>query len=309
VTTESATLSPRTRRRLVQRARDSTEPFAGIAGLLMCIPAVLLALMIVIGPFVWVIWTSFSDTPSGFSLENYERFLDTGFVTTVWKTFFIAAGAVVLEILVAVPLAMLLNSAVPGRGVLRALVTLPWAIPTIAAATAFVWLADTNYGLFNQIVLELGIREDPIEILSNGELALLVVTIAFAWKGLPLVFIIILAGLQSLPLEQLEAARTDGAGRRAQLRHIVLPHLKSAIVLAAVLSGVFNFAQFDLVYLMTGGGPTGATTTLPLQLYNEGFKALEDGRAAATGVVIFVAGLLTLLAWAAWDRRQRLRRG
>jgi multiple sugar transport system permease protein len=268
----------------------------------------MLALMIVIGPFVSVIWTSFADTPSGLSLENYERFFDDDFAIVVWKTFVIAAGSVLLELVVAVPLAMLLNSAVPGRGVMRGLVTLPWAVPTIAAATAFVWLADTNYGLFNQLQLELGLSTRPAEILSDRKLALLAVTVAYAWKGLPLAFIIVLAGLQSLPADQLEAARTDGAGRLAQLRHIVLPHLKSALVLAAVLSGVFNFAQFDLAYLMTGGGPSGATTTLPLLLYSE-FKALEDGRAAATGVVIFAAGLLTLLIWAAWDRRQRIRRG
>ena len=274
----------------------------------MVIPATLLALMIVIGPFVSIIWTSLADTPSGFSLENYERFLEPDSALAIWRTFVIGAGSVVLEVAVALPLALLLNSQLPARGAMRALVTLPWAIPTIAAATAFVWLADTNYGLVNQLGLELGLFDDPIELLSSREYALLIVTAAYAWKGLPLAFIIILSGLQSLPAEQLEAARVDGAGRAAQIRHIVIPHLKSAIVLAAVLSGVYNFAQFDIAYLMTGGGPSEATTTLPILLYNEGFRALEDGRAAATGVVIFVAGLLTLTAWAIWDRRQRLRR-
>jgi multiple sugar transport system permease protein len=308
VTSAEETARPLVRRLWRDRASESAEPYAGLAGLLMTIPAVMLALMVVIGPFVSVIWTSLADTPSGFSLENYERFLEPDAALAIWRTLVIGAGSVMLEVAVALPLALLLNSRLPGRGAMRALVTLPWAIPTIAAATAFVWLADTNYGLFNQLGLELGLFDDPIELLSSREYALLIVTVAYAWKGLPLVFIIILSGLQSLPADQVEAARVDGAGRGAQIRHIVLPHLKSAIVLAAVLSGVYNFAQFDIAYLMTGGGPSEATTTLPILLYNEGFRALEDGRAAATGVVIFVAGLLTLTLWALWERRRRGRR-
>ena len=118
-------------------------------------------------------------------------------------------------------------------------------------------------------------------------------------------FIIILSSLQSLQHEILEAARVDGANRRASFSHIILPHLIPSIALAAVLSGIYNFALFDITYLLTGGGPSGSTTTLPLLLYNQAFRGLDQGRAAAVGLVIFAAGVLALTLMLRLTRRVR----
>ena len=258
-------------------------------------PAAFLTAVVVLAPFTYVIYQSFIEKRSGaLSLDNFQWLLGPAFGPALWNTLVISIGSVFIEIVVAVPLALLLNQRLAGRGFLRGLVVLPWAIPTIAVASAFLWLGNTNYGVINQLGLATGLFPEPIAFLGEPGWATWAVIAAHAWKGLPLVFIIILSSLQSLPHEVLEAARVDGAGTRASFNHIILPHLTPSIALAAVLSGIYNFALFDITYLLTGGGPSGSTTTLPILLYNQAFRALDQGRAAAIGLVIFAAGIVAL---------------
>lgn len=280
-----------------------------IAGSILVLPAVVLLCVLLLGPFLFVIWNSFIEKETvAFGLGNYQWLLGPAFLPSLLNTLLIGVGSVTLEILVAVPLALLLNQQLVGRGFWRALITLPWAVPTISVAAAFSWLSNTNYGIFNQLGLAIGILKAPIAFLGDPKIALTAVIVAHAWKGLPLAYIIIFAALQSLPLELLEAAKVDGAWRWNQLRFVILPHLSSAIGLAAVLSGIYNFALFDLTFLLTGGGPAGRTMTLPLLEYNQMFRTLNTGRASAIGVVIFLAGVIALLVqyqWTAHDRQRR----
>ena len=266
-----------------------------LAGAILVAPAVFLMSLVVIAPFVYVVWESFIEKRTGvFGLGNFRWLLGPAFIPSLVASLEIGIGSVILEVAAAVPLALLLNQPLPGRGIMRSLVTLPWALPTIAVATAFSWLANTNYGLFDQLAVASGLLKVPIAILGEPAYALPAVTLAHAWKGLPLVFIIILSALQSLPPEQLEAARVDGAGYWSQFLHVIVPHLKWSIALAGVLSGIYNFSLFDITFLLTGGGPAGTTTTLPLLLYNQAFRGLDFGRAAAVGLVIFLSGLVSL---------------
>ena len=261
----------------------------------MIAPAILLLSLIVVFPFVVAGWWSLTTESSpGLSLANYRWLIGLGFLQAFKNSLVIGVGSVVLELLIAIPLAILLNQRLACRGIIRASVLLPWAVPTVGVAAAFLWLANTYYGVFNQLGLATGILDEPVSFFGL-QLALPSVTVAHAWKGLPLVFVILLSSLQSLPSELLEAAKVDGAWRMAQFRHVVLPHLKPSIALAAVLSGIYNFALFDITYLLTGGGPAGATTTLPLLLYNQAFKNLDTGRAAVVGMSIFLAGIISLL--------------
>ena len=278
--------------------------------MVLVLPAILLLSVIMLAPFVFIIWMSFNeDDTAGLTLTNYEWLVGPQFWPSLYHSLVIGIGSVGLEILAAIPLVLLLNERLPGRGLMRALVTLPWAIPTIAASAAFLWLGNVHYGIINQIGLATGILKEPFAFFQTPSLALPIVTLAHAWKGLPLVFIVLLASLQSLPNELLEAAKIDGARWLAQLRHIILPHLKTAIGLAAVLSGLYNFALFDLTYLLTGGGPVGATMTLPMFEYNQMFRALNTGRAATVGLTIFLAGILTLTLLFVMNARERKRRG
>lgn len=284
----------------------STRNYSRAAGLLLVGPAAFLMAVVVLAPFAYVIVQAFVQKKAGgLGLANFQWLTGPAFAPALWNTLTIALGSVVIEVLVAVPLAILLNTRVMGRGLLRALVTLPWAIPTIAVTTAFLWLGNTNYGLFDQVGLATGILHEPIAFLGEPGWATLSVTMAHAWKGLPLVFIVVLSSLQSLPHEVVEAARVDGAGWRATFSHVMLPHLTPAIALAAVLSGIYNFSMFDITFLLTGGGPAGTTTTLPLLLYNQAFRGLDQGRAAAVGLVIFGAGVIALALVLRLSRRGR----
>lgn len=280
--------------------------FVQTAGLVMTGPAVFLTSLIVLAPFTYVVLQGFVQKKTGaIGLVNFQWLLGPAFIPAFVNTLVISVGSVILEILVAVPLALLLDQRLVGRGVMRSMVTLPWAVPTIAVATAFLWLGNTNYGLINQIGLTTHVFAEPIPFLGEPGIATLTVTAAHAWKGLPLVFLIVLASLQSLPREIVEAARVDGAGARAVFSHVTLPHLIPAIGLAAVLSGIYNFALFDITFLLTGGGPSGSTTTLPLLLYNQAFRALDQGRAAAVGITIFLAGVCALVIVMRVSRRAR----
>jgi multiple sugar transport system permease protein len=269
-------------------------------------PAAFLTATVVLAPFSYVIYQSFIQKKTGaVGLFNFQWLIGPAFIPAFSNTLVISISSVLIEILVAVPLALLLNRPLIGRGVLRSLVTLPWAIPTIAVSTAFLWLSGTNYGVINQVGLATGLFPEPIAFLGQPGVATVTVTAAHAWKGLPLVFIIVLSSLQSLPSEIVEAARVDGAGRRAIFSHVILPHVMPAIALAAVLSGIYNFSLFDITFLLTGGGPSGSTTTLPLLLYNQAFRALDSGRAAAVGITIFLAGIVALGLVFRLSRRSR----
>jgi multiple sugar transport system permease protein len=286
------------------------DTYMQIAGSILVLPAVLLLCILLIGPFLYIIGSSFVEKGTGaLSLANYRWLLGPAFLPALFNSLIIGFGSVALEILAAVPLALLLNQRLAGRGVFRALVTLPWAVPTISVAAAFLWLSNTNYSVFNQFGLEYDILKEPIAFLGDPRWALPAVTLAHAWKGLPLAFIVIFAALQSLPSELLEAAQVDGAWSFAQLWHVILPHLKTAIGLAVVLSGLYNFALFDLTFLLTGGGPAGRTLSLPLLEYTQMFRTLDIGRAAVIGITIFLVGVLCLTALFAVNAQDRRRRG
>jgi len=280
-----------------------------IAGIVMVVPAILLLLMLIVAPFGYIVFASFIEKGSqGFSFSNYAWLSSPLFLPSYRNSLIIGVGSVLLEIIIAVPLAILLNQKMYLRGLWRALITLPWAVPTIAVAAAFLWLANPHYGIFNQIGLEIGLLKQPLAFFGDPDLALLSVIVAHAWKGLPLVFIIVFASLQSLPEEQIEASKIDGAGKLRQLQYVILPHLKTSIALAAVLSGAYNFSLFDLTFLLTGGGPAGLTMGLPMLEYNQMFRSLNVGRAAVIGMTIFLSCIVALSALFVLMARDRAKR-
>ena len=280
-----------------------------IAGIVMVVPAILLLLMLLVAPFGYIIFSSFIEKGSqGFSFGNYAWLSSPLFLPSFRNSLIIGVGSVLLEIIIAVPLAILLNQKMYLRGLWRALITLPWAVPTIAVAGAFLWLANPHYGIFNQVGLEIGLLKEPLGFFGDPDLALLSVIVAHAWKGLPLVFIIVFASLQSLPEEQIEASKIDGAGKLRQLQYVILPHLKTSIALAAVLSGAYNFSLFDLTFLLTGGGPAGLTMGLPMLEYNQMFRSLNIGRAAVIGMTIFLSCIVALSALFVLMARDRAKR-
>ena len=206
------------------------------------------------------------------------------------------ASSVALEMLLGVTVALLLHARFRGRGGVRALVMLPWALPTAVMALAWAWIFNDSFGVLNDLLGRLGLIDRPIAWLGTPATAMAALVIADVWKTTPFVALVVLAGLQGIPESVLEAARVDGLSAAQRLRRVVLPLLAPSLVSALAFRTVQALAAFDLPYAMTGGGPGGATETVSLYAYQNDFRYLDFGYGSAIAVQgILLAGLLALL--------------
>ena len=177
---------------------------------------------------------------------------------------------------------MLLNQKFVGRGIVRALILLPWAVPTIVNANLWNWILNANYGILNRLLMKLGIISDSIAWLSDGGTALHMIILADTWRMLPLVVIMLLAGLQTVSKSVWEAAVVDGAGAWRRLRAVYIPALKPMILVILVLRTIQAIRVFDIVYVLTKGGPANKTMVISFYSYYETFNYLNYGKGAAS---------------------------
>jgi multiple sugar transport system permease protein len=257
-------------------------------GIMLALPAVLLFLVVSVFPLVSSLGTSLfkqslirpGRTFVGFSNygEVFGQFLQ-GLGTTL--TFSVAAT--ILPVLLGVGLAMLLSARLRGRNLLRGLMMLPWLLPGVVVAFLWAWIFNDNYGVINYVLQHIGLPS--VNILGNPVGAMIAVVIAKTWNSFPWIMVVALAALQTLPTEQLEAAALDGATRRQRFRFIAFPHIVGPVALVTVLEFIYNFGNFDTIFVMTGGGPGTSTTTLAVSLYNMAFGSYDLGAASAMGVL------------------------
>lgn len=254
-------------------------------------------------PLGWNVWLSFQQwspmRPAEFAgLYHYEEmfFYDDVFWTALWNTLiFIASGPV--GIVLALGIALLVNAEIRGREIYRTIVFLSYPLMTVAVGIIWRWLYDERVGLFNYVLRSAGIIDEPIAFLQTFEWSLPAVILANIWQVLGFYMIVLLTGLQSIPQNLYEAADIDGAPRWAQLWRITLPMLKPAIFLCFIIGMLNSFTAFDLVWVMTGGGPGHATELLVTYIYKQAFMQTAFDYAAALTTVLFV--LLVAIAWLA----------
>ena len=208
--------------------------------------------------------------------------------TVVW-TFGSVAGAYVL----ALSLALLVNLEIKGRVVFRAMLLIPWVIPEVSTALLWKWLYGDEFGVLNFLLMRTGLVSTPVLWLANPDLAMVSVIVVQIWKLYPVMFIVLLAALQHVPKELLEAARIDGAHARQRFWYITLPFIRGTSVIITLLASIWTFQNFDIIYLLTGGGPASATKILPTLMYEKAFWGSEMGYSAAIGMVM-LAGLLVI---------------
>ncbi len=224
-------------------------------------------------------------------LDNYaEVFTDSQFRGVALNTVIMTLGSVLIAVVLGLALALLLNRQFFGRGIVRTLLVTPFLITPVAAA--LLWktvLLDPTYGLINFVLSPLGLG--GTDWISQFPLAS--VMAALVWQWTPFMMLLLLAGLQSQPTDQLEAARVDGAGAWAIFRELTLPHLRRFIELGVVLGTIYLVNTFDTVYMMTQGGPGTASANLPFYIYQRAFLGFDIGQSAAMGVVVVV---LTIIA-------------
>ena len=254
-------------------------------------------------PLAWNVWLSFQDwsplRPATFiGLEHYEEMLvwDDVFWTSLWNTLiFIASGP--LGIALALGIALLVNADIRGRNIYRTIVFLSYPLMTVAVGIIWRWLYDERVGLFNYVLRSLGMIDRPIPFLQSFEWSLPAVIAANIWQVLGFYMIVLLAGLQNIPQNLYEAAAIDGAPRASQFRRITLPLLRPSIFLCFIIGMLNSFTSFDLVWVMTGGGPGHSTELLVTYIYKLAFVQTEFAYAAALTTALFI--LLIAITWLA----------
>ncbi|HEX5566046.1 MAG TPA: sugar ABC transporter permease [Streptomyces sp.] len=222
-------------------------------------------------------------------LDNFREILFED--PLFWQTLAFSAKWVFVEVglqlVFGLALALIVNQTFVGRGVARALVFSPWAVSGVLTTTIWILLYNPSTGL-SRYLADVGVGEYGTSVLSDTGTVFWAAVLAELWRGVPFFAILILADLQSISQDLYEAASVDGASRFRQFWHITLPHLKDAIVLSTLLRAVWEFNNVDLLYTLTGGGPAGVTTTLPLYVANTGIEGHDFGYASALTTVAFV---------------------
>ncbi len=244
------------------------------------------------------------ETDTGLGLDNYRTMLaDPDFWRMIGHTLVFTLSVDVAILTIGLSLALLMNWSFRGRGLVRSLLTIPWAIPEVPVAITFVLMLDPSFGVFNAFLrLFPGVTENP-QWLLDPVLAMVVVIAVTVWKGFPFYSLVLLSALQSVPDELYEAGRIDGAGRFALFRHITLPGIRDTLALLAVLAFIYSTQQFTLIWLITGGGPVDATTTLAPAIYMQAFRFYNFPYAGAIAVVGFVISAVATLVFVAAQRR------
>ena len=272
---------------------------ASVLPWLLLAPAVLLIFGLVLYPVLRTFWLSFHDAGLAslttgemdwIGLENYTTILTDShlrrvFVVTVVFGLACVAGTMIIGLGVA----LLLNERFVGRGLLAVIVLLPWAMPRVASATVWRWLFNDQYGVVNWALSTIGLSQFSGYAWFNSVLsAFFAIGLTVVWTSFPFVAISLLAGLQSIPDEVIEAAALDGASPWQRLRHVILPMLKPLILVLVVISTIWDFKVFDQVYVMTGGGPARQTEVLAIATWREAFTQLDFGIASALAMAMFV---------------------
>ncbi|AGP58773.1 carbohydrate ABC transporter permease [Streptomyces rapamycinicus] len=263
---------------------------------LLIAPAGLLMLGFIAYPMLSVLYYSLRNYNvtkpwrNGYAgLDNFTRILtdDPQFWDTLVFSGKWVVTEVLLQLLLGLALALLVNQTFLGRGLARALVFSPWAVSGVLTTTIWMLLYNPSTGI-SRYLADAGIGTYGTSVLSDTGTVFWAAVVAELWRGVPFFAILLLADLQSIPRDLYEAASVDGAGRTRRFLHITLPHLKDAIVLSTLLRGVWEFNNVDLLYTLTGGGPAGQTTTLPLYVANTGINGHDFGYASALTTVAFV---------------------
>lgn len=268
------------------------------AAYLFIAPLVIVVLLILLYPIAkaavmsfqyWKVAKPISAGHPFIRLDNYSAVLQSDyFLKSLGITFLYIIVTVAARFILGMGTAVLLNTPFRGRGLVRALVIIPWAVPEVVTCLVFVLMYDYQYGAINDILMKLNIISNPVAFLGNADTALWAAMFVNVWKGFPFAAIMLLAGLQGIPKDIYEAARVDGASSWRQFTRITFPMLKSVSVIVFLLLVIWTIKDFGIVYVLTGGGPSRITEILTIFIYRAGFKSFDFGLASAAGMILLI---------------------
>ena len=285
----------------------------GIEASMFILP-LLLVLVVVAIPLVQAVIMSFSDYDMRSSsrdhafvgLDNYQtvweksRFWRMAAITG-WYTLWSVFGKMLLGLVVA----LLLNAKFRGKGILRSLLVIPWAMPGIVVAMLFTLFLDSEYGVMNSFLLAVKVISEGVPFISRADTALVVVIVIGVWKNFPFVALMLLAALQNIPKELYEASDVDGASSLQKFLRITWPLTFPVWFIMLILQLVGTIKEFDLVYLVTGGGPALATNLVGLDIYDQSFRFFKLGIASAEGILLMVLSLILAVIYYRYEFMKR----
>ena len=256
-------------------------------------PAVLVTLLIVFFPMAQAAWMSLHQyvlfKPRDIHFIGLQNFItalqDEVFWISLWHTVIWIGITVPAQLLLGLVTALLLNQRFFWRPLARALIIIPWALPSVVIALMWVWIYDSNYGVLNEILLRLDIVKTAIPWLADPDTALYAIILTLTWQGFPFFAVMILAGLQAIPSSYYEAAAIDGASAWNQFRHITLPGIAGVMMTAVLLRVIWVANSIDVILVMTGGGPGYSTYTLPLYAFTQARTGLDFGYGSSLAVI------------------------
>ncbi|MGN8171852.1 carbohydrate ABC transporter permease [Agrobacterium sp. 22117] len=285
----SATSSPRRRATFDWRS-ERLLPYVLLA------PAFVVTLVIVFMPMVQAVWTSFYDLilfkPNASKFVGFGNYVtlfnDPVFWAALWNTLLWIGLTVPLQMGLGLLTALLLNREFPWRGLARALIIIPWALPSVVIALMWRWIYDPNTGVLNDILIYLSVVQAAVPWLADPKVAIYAIIATLTWQGFPFFAVMILAGLQGIPKSQYEAASIDGASSWRQFLHITLPGIAPVLATAGLLRVIWVANSMDVIFVMTGGGPGYATYTLPLYAFIKARQNLDFGYGTSIAVTFTI---------------------
>lgn len=276
----------------------------GLEVVLFIAPALILLAMFIVWPmtraveFSFYRWRGFGDLVDFVGLRNYVSVLTNDvFIGALSHNLFIVVGSIVLQLPLGVAIALLLNQKMKFQGLVRTVVFIPYVLAEVIAGVVWKQLLQARYGVIDTLLASIGIQGPPQGFLGTPEYALPTVLVVLTWKYLGLAIILFLAGLQGIPQELEEAAQIDGASWWKTQWHVVLPLLSPTLKTWGFLSMVGSLQLFDMVWILTRGGPANATTTMATFLINEGTERSNYGIAGAASVILFIIALVLALTY------------
>lgn len=278
-------------------------PDAGV-GYLFVLPLVVLVLLLIAYPLGRAVYLSLTEKYVGYpprfvGLKNYVELTgDPVFRKVVWNSAVFTVASVTVKLMIGLLMALSLHQALFARRLVRGILLLPWVAPTVITALAWHWMFDALRGFINVSLETLGLIGEPIAWLGQPATAMMAVVVVNIWRGFPFFGVSLLAGLQAIPADLYEAAAVDGASATQRFRHVTLPGLRPVILVTALISTIFTLNDFNIVYVMTRGGPGIATHILATYTYEVGFQALRWGRAVAVSMYLMplVVVMIVVLA-------------
>lgn len=274
-------------------------------GLLLATPALIYIIVFMAFPLFYNFFLSLTEANGAnlisrtFTFNNFKNYStvlnDHGFWNGLVLSLIFTIACLITQYVIGFALALFFRRPFPGNGVMRALLLVGWILPPVVTGTIFKWIFDSDYGILNYILINIGVIDEGIKWLTVGPTALLAIIIANLWVGIPFNLLLLLSGLHTIDDSLYEAAHVDGANPWQQFWKITFPLMKPVSISVLLLGVINTYKVFDLIYTMTKGGPVDATTTLPVYTYLETYKLFQFGNGAAASVLTLILPLV--LSW------------